>query len=271
MGKTKKQLREEKGLNKAKKQKKKFPEIVEELIKASDVIIEILDARFLDEMRNEFLEKRIINSQKGLIIVANKADLSKNRKFPKEILPISCKYRKGIKKLRQRIKIESNKIKKLDNSKERINIGIIGYPNTGKSSIINILTGKASAGTGSDAGFTKGIQKIKLTSEILLIDSPGVIPSENYSFNSKDTNLQIKLGARTQGKVRDPELFVHELLKDYSEELSTYYGIKEEKDAEIFLENLGKKKNFLIKGGNADMNKTARLVLDDWQKGRIKI
>ena len=98
-------------------------------------------------------------------------------------IAISCKERTGIKDLRDLLKKLSRKI-----DSDKVFVGVIGYPNTGKSSLLNILVGKSSAGVGSDAGFTKGLQKIKLTEKIVLIDSPGVIPKEKYS--SKEWNFK---------------------------------------------------------------------------------
>src|SRR5690606_27219401 len=96
---------------------------------------------------------------------------------------VSCTKRKGIKKLRDLIKITAKKIEKKEkreikkdkiivSENEKVKVGIIGYPNTGKSSLINILSGKGGAGVGSDAGFTKNIQKIRLSEDVVLIDSP---------------------------------------------------------------------------------------------------
>ena len=203
------------------KQKQEYPKIVENLIKQSDIILEILDARFIEETRNIRLDKYIKNQKKTIIYVINKTDLINKSKINsnelKNITPnvlISSKTRKGSKELRDRIKIEAKKIKHPIDSSGKVSLGVIGYPNTGKSSLINMLIGKSKAGTGSDAGYTKGIQKLKLNKDILLIDSPGVIPKKQYSTTEKEKIAQqTKVGGRSFSQVKNPELVVANIMK----------------------------------------------------------
>jgi ribosome biogenesis GTPase A len=254
------------------KQKKKYPSIANEIIENSDIILEVLDARFPDETRNLELEKEIKKQKKELIFVSNKSDISNKKinksKYPFPIISVSCNERKGIRELRNLIKRISKKIKKED----KISVGIIGYPNTGKSSLINILIGKSSAGVGSEAGFTKGIQKIKLSENILLLDSPGVIPKEEYSSTNKEKiSKHTKVGGRSYSQVKNPDIAVHDLMKEYSKEIEEFYKINSKGDAEILIEELGKQKGFLKKGGIVDEDKTSRLILKDWQKGNIRV
>lgn len=253
------------------KQRKKFPSIADEIIKNSDIILEVLDARFPEETRNSELEKEIKKQKKELIFVLNKSDLSNKKinksKYPFPVISVSCTQRKGISELRNLIKRVSKKIKK-----DKILVGIIGYPNTGKSSLINLLVGKSSAGVGSDAGFTKALQKIKLSENILLLDSPGVIPEKEYSSTDKEKIFRhTKVGGRSYSQVKDPELAVHNLMKDYSKQIEKFYKIKSNGNTETLIEELGKKKNFFKKGGIVNEDKTSRLILKDWQSGKIRI
>jgi ribosome biogenesis GTPase A len=252
------------------KQRQKYPDIVNKLLEYSSIILEVLDARFIKDTRNLELEKHIINQGKKIIYVINKSDLTSKERtedlpFPNAI--ISCKERTGIAALREKIKITAAKI-----NSEKVVVGVIGYPNTGKSSLINLLIGKSSASTGAEAGHTKGIQKLKLTSKILLIDSPGVIPKEEYSsIEGRKIAKHTKVGARTYSKVKDPESIVAELMKEFSQNIESYYKIDANKDPEILLEKLGRKKNILKRGGEVNFDKTSRLILRDWQAGKIKI
>ena len=259
------------------KQKPKFPELVKEIIKISDIVLEILDARFIEETRNKELEKLIKKQGKQLIYVLNKADLIDIKTKLPEIhalklspyLLVSCRERKGVAKLRDKIKIE---VKKLNLDYKRAQIGIIGYPNTGKSSLINVLTGKASAKTGAQAGFTRGMQKIRLAKDILMLDTPGVIPESEYSHTAKEAiQTQAKISARTLDTIRDPEIVVSGLLKDYSKQIEEHYQIEAKGDIEVLMEKLGRKKNFLKKGNLVDEDRTLRIIIKDWQEGKIKI
>ncbi len=273
---SKRQIHSTQRLKNIKKQKPKFPDILLKVVDTSDIILQVLDSRFIEETRNKEIEELIKNSGKILIHIFNKSDLSLANKRIKNLSPyvfISCTKRKGIKKLRERIKIEARKVKhSKENTFNRIQVGVIGYPNVGKSSVINLLKGKTSAGVGSESGFTKGLQKIKLTSKILLLDSPGVIPTSKYSHEDEEKiSLHAKLGARSHNKIKYPELVISSLMEEYAMVLEKHYKIQSKNDSEVFLEKLGRKLNYLKKGNEVDTDRTSRKILRDWQTGVIKI
>jgi len=258
------------------RQRETYPNISKKVIEMSDIILEVLDARFPQETRNLHLEELIKLKQRKLIYVVNKADLvdlDSLRAAIKNIYPyvlISCWKRMGSKQLRDQIKMYAKKISS-PASGDRITVGIVGYPNTGKSSVINFLVGKSSAPTSSSAGFTKGFQKIKLTPEIVLLDSPGVIPESEYSETARDLIARhTKLGARDYSKVRVPENVVSELLHEYRKSFEEHYKMDTRNDAEKIIEMLGKQKGFLKKGGAVDDDRTARFILKEWQTGKIR-
>jgi len=259
------------------RQRQKYPKIVLDLIKISDLVLEVLDARFPEETRNLELEELIKQNGKKVIYVLNKIDLVDVEKKKEEMrklklypyVLVSCRKRIGSTELRNRIKMEAKNVV-LDGNMKRVQVGVIGYPNTGKSSLINFLTGKNSAKTGAAPGFTKGMQKIRLTSEILILDTPGVIPDKDYSnTDSKAISGHTKVGARSFDKVKDPDVAVAYLMKDYSKEIESFYGVDANGDSELLLEEVGKKNNLLKKGGVVDDDRAARLVLRDWQIGKI--
>jgi hypothetical protein len=260
------------------KQKAKYPSIAEKIIENSDIVLEILDARFSDETRNEKFENKVLARGKILVYVFNKSDLVKNfqtRKYA-ELNPkilVSSTGRKGVGNLRILIKKLAKKIDKpVDKTSGRITVGIIGYPNVGKSSLINVLIGKSSAGVSPQSGFTKSLQKLRLTENIVLLDSPGVIPEEEYSHTDREKIARhAKVGARDYSKVKEPEMVVFEIMKSHGREIEKFYGVNSDGDSEILIELVGKKKGFFKKGGVVDEDKTARMILKDWQEGRIKI
>lgn len=266
-------------LENIRKQKQEFPEVVRKLIESSDIILEVIDARFIKETRDKDLEKEIKKQGKRIIFVLNKSDLIDKDKLDEKILVeiypyvlISSKTRRGSKDLRSRIKIESKKIEKPVNTLGKITVGVIGYPNTGKSSVINLLIGKHKAGTASEAGYTKGIQKLKLGPDIFLIDSPGIIPKKEYSqVEEEKISRHAKVGGRSYSQVKNPGFVIAKIIKDHKNTLERHYGIEAKGDSEILIEELGKKKGFLKKAGEIDEDKTARLILKEWQEGKIRI
>jgi hypothetical protein len=288
-------------LGNIKKQRVKFPVVMKEVIDISDIILQVLDARFVEDMRNTDLEKMLDKKKKVKIYVLNKADLVNvseiESKLPADLRPyvfVSVKTGQGIKDLRDRIRIEAKRVE-LPSGMNRVHVGVVGYPNAGKSSLINKIARRGVASISKHAGHTKGMQKIKLCEGVLLLDTPGVIPDSSYSSDKKEMlSRDAKLGSRTYSNVKDPEDVVSYLMapprkpkKEGEEEeekknvveevtetaqaIDRFYEVESNGDSEVLIEKLGKKKNLLKKGGEVDSDRTARLILRDWQDGKIKL
>lgn len=262
------------------RQRGKYPVLAEKIVEMSDIILEVLDARFIGETRNPEIEAIIKKRNKEIVYVFNKSDLIDTAKKSSEYLAklspnvfVSCFKKEGIRNLRDLIKIMANRVENpIDKVLDKVTIGIIGYPNTGKSSLINLLAGRTATGVGANPGFTKGIIKIRLSPKIMLLDSPGIISEGDYSTSySYAMSKHTKLGARSHSTVRDPEIAVYNLMKEYRDVLEKFYGIEANGDAEVLMEELGKRKNFRTTGGHVDEDRTARLILKDWQEGRIRL
>ena len=277
-------------IEKIRKQRVKYPAVAKNIVDTSDIILEVLDARFLEETRNKELEEVIKKQDKKIIYILNKADLVKSNKLQeikRTLYPyaiVSCIKRTGIKDLRDLIKriaktvtkrekreILKDKVVINEENAQRIKVGVIGYPNAGKSSLLNLLAGKSAAGVGADAGFTKNIQKIRLSEDIVLIDSPGVIPEEQYSVSDKEKIAEHSLaGGKSYTQVKEPDLIVAKLFQKYPEELQKFYNLKVE-DSDDLIEKIGEQKGFMKKGGKINENAAARQILKDWQVGKIKV
>ncbi|MEK6928509.1 MAG: GTPase [Nanoarchaeota archaeon] len=276
------------------KHRKSVPTLAWEVVRVSDIILEVLDARYIEETRNKEIEKKIKEKGKKIIYVINKADLVNIKELLKsdrlkEIKPyvlLSCKEKIGRNRLRDLIKIEVKRMRKENSHRlreatgeekeqiikidKRAHIGIIGYPNTGKSTLTNILTGRGGANAASEAGFTKGIQKIRFSKDILILDSPGIIrEDENSTINTEDFKKHVKIGTKTFDKAKNPDFVVSELVKEYPGMIEAYYGLEVDGDSELLLDKLGRKWGFLTKGNIVNLDKTARRVLKDWQSGKI--
>ena len=251
-----------------------FWRIVDRVIDESDILLEVIDARMPDLTRNKKAENTIRRKRKFLIIVVNKSDLITkkmrmdfSRKFKSnEVIFISCKYRIGISTLQEMISELAKKRQHWNYTK----VGVIGYPNTGKSSVINVLVGKSAAKTSPIAGFTRGVQLIRRgKSNIMFLDTPGVMP-----LDEKDETEQALMSAIDPNKLVNSDLAamrIIQLFLDYNKKgLEKFYNLKIENDDtfEILLE-IGKRKNFLRKGGKVDENRTALTIIRDWQIGNL--
>ena len=250
------------------KGKKGFLWHAKKVLEESDLIIEVIDARFPEMTRNRETEEKILRAGKKLLIVMNKCDLAvsaeadKTRKEIEQDFPcilFSGRKKKGTKQLRRMIGMMS--------AKKKVNVGIVGYPNTGKSTVINVLKGKKSAGTGLKSGFTKGAQKVKISQKIMLFDTPGIIP-----FNERNEFLLTITGAKTIDTLKDLEGTALNLI-DYLKEsqkgfLKKEFGADEKKDSYEILEAIAYNKNKLLKEEKPDLNSAGRLLVMMWQKGK---
>lgn len=154
----------------------------------------------------------------------------------------------------------------LHSDRKQISVGLIGYPNTGKSSIINTLRKKKVCTVAPIPGETKIWQYITLMRRIFLIDCPGIVPP-----NAQDTETDILLrGVVRVENVSNPEQYIPAVLaKCKQQHLERTYEITGWTNSTEFCEMLARKGGRLLKGGEADMDGVAKMVLNDFMRGKI--
>ncbi len=243
--------------------------IVYGLLRKCDILLFILDVRMPELSRNRTLEKVIESKRKKVIYVFNKIDLV-SKDYLEDIKSrhhgffVSGSRNIGISDLRRNLWIIASRMK-LNEPR----IGVVGYPNVGKSAVINALARSAKAKVSKHAGTTKGVQWIK-AGGLSILDSPGVIP-----FQDKETVLGV-MGAKDSEKLKDALKSAFEVIKliiEYDKSiLEKAYDIKisNQEPYEILME-IGKKKGFLLKGGKTDENRAAFFVIKDWKEGKLRL
>ncbi|XP_059686728.1 nucleolar GTP-binding protein 2 [Gavia stellata] len=244
------------------------------VIDSSDVVVQVLDARDPMGTRSPHVESYLKKEKhwKHLIFVLNKCDLVPTWATKRWVAVLSQEYPtlafhasltnpfgKGafIQLLRQ--------FGKLHSDKKQISVGFIGYPNVGKSSVINTLRSKKVCNVAPIAGETKVWQYITLMRRIFLIDCPGVV----YPSGDTETDIVLK-GVVQVEKIKSPEDHISAVLERAKPEyIRKTYKIDSWKDTEDFLEKLASRTGKLLKGGEPDMQTVSKMVLNDWQRGRI--
>lgn len=238
-----------------------------EAVKDADLVLEIVDARFASFMRNPEMENFLSRKKIPFIVVLNKMDLLHGRnpsseEFKEEeilSIPISCVPKKNINRLRTLI------FSRLSTGGK---IAVIGYPNSGKSSVINALSGRHAAPTSKQAGFTRGKAFVKLKEDVYLIDTPGVIPIAEHDsfklmlFNAKSVN-QLKDVTGLAMELLE-WLPTHNYWKDW---LVRTYGLSVSGDGDEQLETLAKHWNKMQRGGVPDIHSASIKLIQDWQQG----
>ncbi|TYI85018.1 hypothetical protein E1A91_D05G408700v1 [Gossypium mustelinum] len=233
------------------------------VIDSSDVVVQVLDARDPQGTRCHHLERHLKEhcNHKHMILLLNKCDLVPawatkgwlrvlSKEYPTLAFHASVNksFGKGslLSVLRQFARLKSDK--------QAISVGFIGYPNVGKSSVINTLRTKNVCKVAPIPGETKVWQYITLTKRIYLIDCPGVV----YQNSDTETDIVLK-GVVRVTNLEDAAEHIGEVLKRVKKEhLERAYKIKDWEDENDFLVQLCQSTGKLLK-----------MILHDWQRGRI--
>ena len=237
-----------------------FWKTVDDVINKADIVVLVMDARFPEESLNHDIERMVRQKGRRIIYALNKCDLIEGKpKLPEGLHPhvfVSGKRGFGITKLKILLKQLS------PNKKEKPKVGIVGYPNVGKSSIINRLKGYGILRTSSQPGFTRGKQYVN-TTHFFLIDTPGVIPR-----GEMDNKKHLKMVSTLMDN-RDPEAAAEDLMVMYPGLIERYFGVEAHEDHQDTMEAIAKKRNWIMKGNTPDITRTAKTILQLWQDAKI--
>lgn len=259
---------------------KKTIEDIEKKLKLVDFVIEIIDSRIPFSSRNPIFNDLLKNKKRLLIF--NKSDLSdpKSNEIWMEKLTdennfaISYNAMKGnvslvVKKSQELMADEIKKYEDKGLNKGPLRAMIVGIPNSGKSTFINSISGTRSAKTGNRPGVTKVNQWIKIHPKLHLLDTPGVLWPK---FEEK-VGLNLAFTGAIKDEIMDREtlaLKLIERLKEiYPSSIEERYKISNVKDKKALdiMDEIGKNRGALMRGGYIDYEKVAGIVLDEFRKG----
>lgn len=264
-------------------------------LKLVDIVIELLDARIPISSQNPDIAE--ITKGKKKIVILNKCDLAEenqnklwveyfNKKGIQAVLTDSNSG-KGIEESIRKIELVMEENIKAQAEKGRIGrkirAMILGIPNVGKSSYINRISKRTTAGVGNKPGVTKQKQWIRINEKVELLDTPGVLWPK---FENEEVALHLAFTGTIKEEILERTEIAYYLVKFLIEnnrkQLCDRYKIENtyienilkqdrpenENIYEVMLE-IGKKRGCIISGGNIDEEKTAKIILDEFKNGKL--
>jgi nuclear GTP-binding protein len=302
--------------------RKAFTNLFQSVLSSADIILYVLDARDPMSTRSRQTERQIATysgGSKRLVLILNKIDLVPpkvlkawlahlRRSFPTLPLRASAPAANARtfdhKALTQKATTETllRSLKSYASSqslKRALTVAVVGFPNVGKSSVINALTSKLSRGNssacpvGAEAGVTTALREVKLDNKLKLLDSPGIVfpsaadaDSLSAAGSTKETPLEaqarlILLNALPPKQIVDPIPAITLLLKRLSASPTSFqamldvYGLPPLMTTggdmtTDFLVQVARKRGRLGKGGVPNLTSAAMGVVSDWRDGRIQ-
>ena len=269
---------------------------IEADLKLVDLVIELLDARIPISSQNPETKKLIADKKR--IVILNKSDLADEKenikwvnKFESQNIPaILCNSNtgEGIQKITSRIEKLMEEEKQKAEAKGRIGkiirVMIIGVPNVGKSSLINRMAQKTSAQVGNKPGVTRQKQWIRLSNNIELLDTPGVLWPR---VDNQKVALNLAYTGTIKNEVLEDQDVAYNLLKylieEYRQNVIQRYALREdiidailhnkelEENEQIveIMNYIGEKRGAIAKGNSIDLEKVSRIILDDFRSGNL--
>ena len=252
--------------------------MMEKHLSIVDGVVFVLDARCPAASFNQRLKR--LAGAKPVLYVLNKGDLADERAdillkkirdkgaAAIKINAVNSGSRRDISGAIDKLVAEKRARAALKGQSKVFRFMIAGVPNTGKSTLINLLAGSRRAETGDKAGVTRGKQWIRCDG-FELLDTPGTMPP---AFENQQLARRLAYVGSINDDILDLDDVALELLKELSEKypsrLKERYDVSDGTPLEM-LESVCKKRGFLLRGGDYDYERGERAVIDDFRKGKL--
>lgn len=243
---------------------------LKERISQVDIIVELRDARI--PLASEHRDLKTWAKSKKIITVLNKLDLADPNKIPSGFISVNTKNPQSLTPLINELIKAAKPISEKYRAKGIINrparVMIVGYPNVGKSSLINALAKKKKAKVENKPGVTRQQQWIDVKGKIdlKLLDTPGIIPTKLYS---DDQALKLALCNCVGDSAFESVLVAREAMKLidelYPNLIKKIYGLDD-----LSLEDFARKKN-LINNGELNLDKAAKVLVQDFRELKLGV
>ena len=254
---------------------------IKEKLDLIDIVYEVIDARMPKSSKIVDIDDLIKN--KPRILIMTKYDLCDKKETDKfisyyenlgyQVIPVDLMSGTNVKKIieaSEEVLKEENEKRKAKGLKPRnIRALILGVPNAGKSTLINRLVGKKSAGVGNKPGFTKSLSWIRIHKNIDLLDTPGILwpkLEDQESAHVLASFSSIKEEILNEDQIA--AFILKKLYALYPKALEERYGIDELDDDLIeAYDIIASRRGALTKGGVADYERVSRIILQDFKNG----
>ncbi len=257
---------------------------MEQDIKMVDLVAELVDARIPISSRNPDIDN-IVKDKPRLIVLnrVDQADPEQTKRWTAyfkqkgyAVLETDAKTGKGVNRFSAAAR--ESLADKIAKWKEKGQVGrpvramVVGVPNVGKSTFINHVAKRKSAKAGDRPGVTRGKQWVAVDSTLDLLDTPGILWPK---FEDEKTGLHLAFTGAVKAEIIDLETLAHHLMNllsnRYPDALRTRYNIEIPEGAQGWelVEAAARKRGFLISGGEVDLERMSRILLDEFRSGKL--